>query len=88
VVRGLEGRLLAAAWQCKPQEIANTLWAYAALGLTPKEGVLTELEARLCLIQMDFCPANKAKILWAYKTLALTVLPNVQTALRVCRLEN
>ena len=42
----LEGRAEAIAGEFNPQEVANTLWAYATIGRQPGERVMGLLEGR------------------------------------------
>ena len=46
LVPKLEGRAEALADTFKAQEVANTLWSYATMGLEPGAGLMRELEGR------------------------------------------
>jgi hypothetical protein len=65
VVGALEGRLRAVAGESTPQNIANTLWAYATLGERPGAGVVGALEGRLRAVAGESTPQDIANTLWA-----------------------
>jgi hypothetical protein len=64
-----ESRAPALVGDFKPKDAANTLWAYAALGLQPGETLLRLLEERACNVAGEFNSREIAKTLWACGTL-------------------
>jgi len=54
-----------------PQELANTLWAYATLGEAPSASVLGALSAVVERSAGAFKPQDVANTLWAYATLQI-----------------
>ena len=55
----LEARMEEVRRECNPQEVANTLWAYATMGKTPGEralGALGALEARVEEVRRECNP--------------------------------
>ena len=52
-----------------PQDISNTLWAYATLGRAPLEDVLRGLEGRAVAVAGSFIPQEISNTLWAYANL-------------------
>jgi hypothetical protein len=65
----LEGRAEAISGEFKPQEVANTLWAYATLGRQPGERMMGLLEGRVELISGEFKPQAVSQMRFAYETL-------------------
>ena len=67
---GAGGRLRAVAGDCTPQNISNTLWAYATMGERPgRVGVFGALEGRLRAVAKGFDRRHIANTLWAYATM-------------------
>jgi hypothetical protein len=65
----LERRAESVAGEFKPQEVSNTLWAYATMGRKPGERLMGLLERRAEVISEDFNSQNVANTLWAYATM-------------------
>jgi hypothetical protein len=62
----LEARASAVAKNFNPQEVSNTLWAFAKLARTPGAGLLQQLEARASAVAQDFNPQEVSNTLWAF----------------------
>jgi hypothetical protein len=60
----LEGRAGATSGEFKPQGVANTLWAYATLGMHPGGGLLGELEKQTERLAHEFNSQDIANTLW------------------------
>jgi len=69
LMREMEGRAEALAGTFKAQEVANTLWAYATMGLAPGVGVMRELEGRAEALAGTFNARDTSTILWCLATL-------------------
>jgi len=54
-----------------PQAIANTLWAFATLGLQPSEELMAGMMKQAVAVHGDFKPQAIANTLWAFATLGL-----------------
>jgi len=67
----LESRAAAVAGVFNPQHIANTLWAYATLGIQPGAGLVACLERRAAAVVGEFNPQDIANTLWAYASMNL-----------------
>ena len=65
----------------EPRQIANTLWAYATLGLAPSASVLGALSTAVERLAGAFKPQEIANTLWAYATLGLAPSASVLEAL-------
>ena len=52
-----------------PQNIANTLWAFAMLGLQPRKELIAGMMKQAVAVRGDFIPQNIASTLWAFTTL-------------------
>ena len=65
--RALTGSVwLLQADQCKPQQIANIMWAFGTLSFKPQQR-LVELLAREAVSKLSgFNPQNLANFIWAY----------------------
>ena len=50
-----------------PQDIANTLWAFATLGQQPSDALMVGMKKHAVLVQGSFSP--QANTLWAFATL-------------------
>jgi len=59
-----------------PQDIANTFWALASLGVQPGKQLEDALNQQAIVVQHEFNSQNIANLLWALATLGL--LPNKQ----------
>ena len=64
-MRGLEGRGEAIAGTFNPQNVANTLWAYATLGRAPGAGLMSVLEGRAEAVADTLNAQGVANTLWA-----------------------
>jgi len=53
----------------KPQELSNTVWAYATLGLEPRAEAWTALGAAVVRVGPGMNPQNAANTLWSVATL-------------------
>jgi hypothetical protein len=60
----LEGRAEAMSGEFKPQGVANTLWAYATLGMQPGDGLLGKLEEQTERLAHEFNSQDVANTLW------------------------
>jgi len=69
LVPQLEGRAEAVCWTFKSQDVANTLWAYATMGLAPGALLLKALEGRAEALAGTFKAQEVANTLWAYATM-------------------
>ena len=65
----LERRAEAVAGEFKSQEVSNTVWAYATMGMKPGERLMGLLERRAEATAGDFNSQNVANTLWAYATM-------------------
>jgi hypothetical protein len=54
-----------------PQGLANTIWAYARLGVTPSASVMGALSDAVQRLAGAFTPKDLAMTLWAYTKLGL-----------------
>jgi hypothetical protein len=61
----LERRAEAISGEFKPQDVANTLWAFATMGTKPGERTMGQLERRAEAISGEFNSQNVAITLWA-----------------------
>ena len=52
--------------QCKPQHIANILWAFGTLGYKPSSHLLDTLQKQATLKLSGFNPQNLANLIWAF----------------------
>ena len=52
----------------KPQEVSNTVWAYATLGWEPVGGARAALEAAVVRVGPGMKPQELANTVWAYAT--------------------
>ena len=57
--------------QCKPQHIANILWAFGTLGYKPSQHLLDILSKQATLKLAGFNPQNLANLIWAFARSAL-----------------
>ena len=72
--------LILQAEQCKPQQIANIMWAFGTLSYKPQEHLLNVLATQAVSKLTDFNPQNLANFIWAYAryvTSPCTVLGHV-----------
>ena len=69
ILGALEARALEVQGDFNPQNIANTLWAFATLGKQPDDRLVVGLTARAVEMQGDFNPQEIANTLWAFSTL-------------------
>jgi len=60
----LEGRAEAISGEFKPKEVANTLWAYATLGIQPGGSFLGQLEEQVERLAHEFNSQDVANTLW------------------------
>ena len=68
-----------------PQHVANTLWAYATLGLAPSASVMDKLSSAVERLARDFDPQGVANTLWALCVLQME--PPRLLAIRASQLE-
>jgi hypothetical protein len=52
-----------------PQDVANTVWAYAALGRMPDDKTWAALETAAGRVAREMNPQNVANVMWAYAKL-------------------
>ena len=69
----------------KPQGVANTLWAYATLGLAPSASVMDKLSSAVERLARDFNPQGVTNTLWALCVLQME--PPRLLAIRASQLE-
>jgi hypothetical protein len=69
LVPKLGGRAEALAGSLNAQGMANTLWAYAAMGREPRAGVIQALEGREEALAGSFNAQEVANTLWACATM-------------------
>jgi hypothetical protein len=55
--------------ECKAQDVANTLWAYATMAREPGERVMDMLERRMGEVVREYKAQDVANTLWAYATM-------------------
>ncbi len=52
--------------QCKPQQIANIMWAFGTLSFKPQQHLLDVLATQALSKLTGFNPQNLANFIWAY----------------------
>ena len=52
----------------KPRELANTLWALAALGVDPGNDLIKKISCRSVLLANNFKPQEIANLFWSVET--------------------
>ncbi len=52
--------------QCKPQQIANIMWAFGTLSFKPQQHLLDVLASQALSKLTGFNPQNLANFIWAY----------------------
>lgn len=52
--------------QCKPQQIANIMWAFGTLSYMPQDHLLDVLASQAVSKLADFNPQNLANFIWSY----------------------
>jgi hypothetical protein len=67
----LERRAEAISGEFKPQEVANTLWAFTTMGTKPGERMMGQLERRAEAISGEFKPQDITNTLWAISFFSL-----------------
>merc|ERR1719247_2122609 len=77
----LEEAIVRVAPDMNPQGVANTIWAYGALGVPPSPQVMDELEAALRRVVTDMTPQALYNIVWAYSKFGLWPRPETLDAL-------
>jgi hypothetical protein len=60
------------AGEFKPQEVANTVWALATMGVTPDEKLLRAMQGRAMAVAGEFDPQAVANTVWALDTMGVT----------------
>ncbi len=69
VMMELEGRAEAVAATFNTQNVANTLWVYATMGLALGAGLMRVLEGRAEVLAGTFIAPNVANTLWVYEAM-------------------
>jgi hypothetical protein len=64
----LERRTEVISEEFNPQEVANTLWAFATMGKQPGERMIAQLERRAEAISGEFIPQEVGNTLWASRS--------------------
>eukprot|EP00933_Yihiella_yeosuensis_P064846 TRINITY_DN6838_c1_g1_i1.p1 TRINITY_DN6838_c1_g1~~TRINITY_DN6838_c1_g1_i1.p1 ORF type:complete len:546 (+),score=112.88 TRINITY_DN6838_c1_g1_i1:990-2627(+) len=59
----------------KPQELANTVWAFATLEIRPKHPVFDAIAATSITRLTEFTSRNRANIAWSFATLLIGHVP-------------
>jgi hypothetical protein len=80
-LRFLETEAISVAHEFNPQEISNTLWAYAALETHPSEELLRRLDARVMACSSAFSPLSISNTLWAFVKMKMTPSPALMRCL-------
>lgn len=65
----LNDAALREAHEMNPQELANTMWAYATLEKFPGDDILEALEEAVCGMAQNMNGQDTSKITWAYAKL-------------------
>jgi predicted small integral membrane protein len=55
-----------------PQDVANTVWALATMGVTPEAGLLRAMQGRATAVAGEFNPQEVANTVWALATMGVT----------------
>ena len=71
ILRALDARALVVQGDFNAQDIANTLWSFATLGLQPSEALMAGMMKQAVAVQGDFNAQAIANTLWAFATLGL-----------------
>jgi hypothetical protein len=53
----------------KPQDVSNTLWAYATMGTKPGDRIMGLLERRVQTISEEFTSQSVANMMWVFTTM-------------------
>ena len=65
----LERQAEAISGEFNSQDVANTLWAFATMGMKPGERMMGQLERRAEAISGEFNSQAVANTLWAFATM-------------------
>jgi hypothetical protein len=71
MLEALEQRAVLVASDMEPQEVSNTIWSYAKLGLTPGAQALAALEVAVLRVGSGMKPQETANTVWAFGTLGM-----------------
>lgn len=83
-MQAVEVQVISKAGEYNAQEIANTLWSYATLGLQPGSAELVDALERYAALHMpEFQAQEMANFLWAYAKLGIQPKADVVLALEV-----
>jgi hypothetical protein len=69
VMQHLDESAVRVAPKMIPQDVANTVWAYARLGRSPGEKALIALDAAAARVAPEMIPQDVANTVWAYAKL-------------------
>ncbi|XRB15348.1 RAP domain-containing protein [Pseudoscourfieldia marina] len=69
VLAALEHRMLACVDDFIPQNLSNTVWAWATMRHEPSAAALAALERRMLAYVDDFIPQHLANTVWAWATM-------------------
>jgi hypothetical protein len=81
LLAALEKRVVQVASDMKPQEVANTSWAFVTLGLMPGAQARATLEAAVVRVGPGMDPQNAANTAWSFATLGRMPGAQVRAAL-------
>ena len=56
----------------QPQNVANTVWALAKMGVTPEAGLLRAMQGRATAVAGEFDPQEVANTVWALAMMGVT----------------
>ena len=79
----LSMQMMLQADQCKPQHIANILWAFGTLGYKPSQHLLDILSTQATAKLPGFNPQNLANLIWAFARSAFHTKHCLSTLLHV-----
>jgi hypothetical protein len=66
LVQKLMAKATTVSQSFKPQEVANTVWALATMGVTPDEKLLRAMQGRATALAGEFSPQDVANTVWAH----------------------
>jgi hypothetical protein len=67
----MQVRATAVAGEFNPQDVSNTVWALATMGVTPDEELLRAMQVRATSLAGLFDPQNVANTVWALATMGV-----------------
>jgi hypothetical protein len=65
LLEAMQRRATATAWEFKPQEVSNVLWALATMGVRADRGLLEAMQRRVTATAGEFKSQAVANVLWA-----------------------